>query len=129
MQNEVTWTNNVTIFYYDAERQLIQQVQNTKMEHYLKSDDCAFYDRFVFSLQTLEPLPKRQEVAVLPKIEWKGYVDSLQQVARQNSSIYLNTRRQGRPQLTLDEKPVRDVEKQVRCNAFRVLVELPDNHE
>ena len=63
--------------------------------------------------QTLQPLPRRQDVAVLPNIEWKGYVESLQQVARQNSSIYLNTRRQSRPQppdAAVEEKLVRDAD-------------------
>ena len=57
-------------------------------------------------VQTLEHLPQRQHVAELPEIEWKGYMESLQQVAKQHSSIYLNTRRQNKPLITeLNEKP------------------------
>ena len=48
---------------------------------------------FIPLFQTLEPLPGRQQVAELPDIDWKGYVDSLQLVAKQRSSVYLHTRK------------------------------------
>ena len=47
-----------------------------------------------FCTQTFEPLPTRQKVAELPEINWKGYIDSLQKVAKQRSTIYMHTRKQ-----------------------------------
>ena len=46
----------------------------------------------------------------LPEIEWKGYIESLQQVAKQHTSLH-KTRRHGaatnKPLIfELDEKPV-----------------------
>ena len=47
-----------------------------------------------FVKQTFEPLPTHQKVAELPEINWKGYIDSLQKVAKQRSTIYMHTRKQ-----------------------------------
>ncbi len=58
-------------------------------------------------LQTSPPLPSRQSVVEIPNIEWKGYIESLQQVAKQHSNLYINTRGQSRPLITsLEEKPL-----------------------
>lgn len=46
-------------------------------------------------LQTLEPLPTRQNVAELPDINWKSYTDSVERIVRQHSSVYQRTRRKG----------------------------------
>jgi hypothetical protein len=50
---------------------------------------------FVTALKngTLEPLPTRQEVAELPDINWKGYMESVERIVRQHSSVYQRTRR------------------------------------
>ena len=44
-------------------------------------------------VQTLEPLPTRQHMAELPDINWKSYMDSVEKVVRQHSSVYQRTRR------------------------------------
>lgn len=44
-------------------------------------------------LQTLEPLPTRQHVEELPDINWKSYMDSVEKIVRQHSSVYQRTRR------------------------------------
>jgi len=42
----------------------------------------------------------------MPDIAWKSYIDSLQRVAKQHASKFINTRRQGRPLVaSLEEKP------------------------
>ena len=45
--------------------------------------------------QTLEPLPTRQQVAELPVVNWNGYMESVEKIVRQHSSVCQRTRRRG----------------------------------
>ena len=37
----------------------------------------------------------RQQVAELPDINWKSYMESVERIVRQHSSVYQRTRRRG----------------------------------
>ena len=52
----------------------------------------TFLPTFPFP-QTLEQLPTQQKVAEIPDINWKGYMDSVQKIVKQHSSVYQRTRR------------------------------------
>ena len=40
-------------------------------------------------------LPSRQQVAELPDINWKEYMESVEKIVRQHSAVYQRTRRKG----------------------------------
>ena len=93
--------SSVTTFNINTN--LFSRCQLCDCGHLCQGSYLAFLPLFH---QSLEPLPGRQQVAELPEIDWKGYVDSLQLVARQQSSIYLHTRKHSGKHV-LDAKSVR----------------------
>jgi hypothetical protein len=77
------------------EAQKMQATKDLEQLICVKSHALRDPSGFVAALKagTLEPLPTRQHVAELPDINWKSYMDSVEKVVRQHSSVYQRTRR------------------------------------
>lgn len=88
------------------EAQKMQAIKDIEVLTSVKSEAERDPLAFVNALKegALGPLPMRQEVAEMPDINWKSYIDSLHSVLKQ-SNMYFNTRRQ------MTSRPIKSVDK------------------